>query len=159
MFQAAVGSREGAFFGRSPNGKVFGVIIARGLDLVNVETGEIARVAEGPITAFAWSPDGSCLAFDLREKQHDEIWMIEMKDLQRLWVADPASARERASAPAGRAVPPKPPRVESRNPPPVPNQSPPRLPGSGQLPADPPELMTPIPKYERPEFETRRAGG
>ena len=70
--------------------------------LLKVDTGEIAHVAEGPFTAFVWSPDGSHMVFG-KDEQHHEIWMVETKDLQRLWVAAIPRPRERARL---RALPP-----------------------------------------------------
>ena len=46
-------------------------------------------MAEGPFTDPAWSPDGSKLAFDLRDGNVREIWMIETKELEKLWKTRP----------------------------------------------------------------------
>ena len=52
---------------------------------MNVETRKVIQVTEGPFTAPAWSPDGAKLAFDRRGEEGYEIWMLQTKDLDRLW--------------------------------------------------------------------------
>ncbi len=76
--------------GWSPDGKLpgygsYGGDNAVGLWIMNVETGKVIQVAEGPFTAPAWSPDGSKLALDRRAGAASEVWIIETKDLERLW--------------------------------------------------------------------------
>jgi Tol biopolymer transport system component len=74
--------------GWSPDGKLLGYGEGDsmvGLWLMNVETGQVVQVAEGPFTAPAWSPDGSILAFDRRANDGWDIWMIETKELEKLW--------------------------------------------------------------------------
>jgi Tol biopolymer transport system component len=53
-----------------------------GLWIMKVDAGKVARVADGPFTSPAWSPDGSRLAFDRRR---NDIWMIKTKELEKLW--------------------------------------------------------------------------
>ena len=83
---------SGFLAGWSPDGKllgygIYGVSDSVGLWITNVDSGRVIQVAEGPFTSPAWSPDGSKLAFDRRAAPASEVWMIETKDLDRLWNA------------------------------------------------------------------------
>ena len=87
-----LGKWRGIVAGWSPDGKLlgygeYGIDSMVGLWLMKVETGQVVQVAEGPFTAPAWSPDGSKLAFDRRGYDDSEIWMIETKELEKLWDA------------------------------------------------------------------------
>jgi hypothetical protein len=48
-----------------------------------METKEFKKIASGPCTMPAWSPDGSELAVDLREGERSEVWVIETKELEK----------------------------------------------------------------------------
>lgn len=87
-----LGKWPGFLAGWSPDGKLlgyggYGRDSMAGLWMMNVDTSQVAQVAKGPFTAPAWSPDGSKLAFDRRAVGSCEIWMIETKELQKLWDA------------------------------------------------------------------------
>ena len=87
-----LGKWDGFLAGWSPDGKLlgygaYGMDNTVGLWMMNVATGQVVQVAEGPFTAPTWSPDGSKLAFDRRANGGIEIWMIETKDLEKLWDA------------------------------------------------------------------------
>ncbi len=98
--------------GFSPDGKEIVACIADtqsgsglALWLLNVESGRGVRVAEGPISAAAWSPDGSKLAFDVRLSSRQEIaeaweiWMLDAGALAGLPVRD--LPRDRYALPEG----------------------------------------------------------
>ena len=83
---------SGFIAGWSPDGKLlgygsYGGDNSVGLWIMNVDTGQVIQVAEGPFTAPAWSLDGSKLAFDRRAGAASEVWTIETKDLEKLWEA------------------------------------------------------------------------
>jgi formylglycine-generating enzyme required for sulfatase activity len=85
-----LGKWPGFLAGWSPDGKLlgygtYGGDSMIGLWMTNVDTAQVVRVAEGPFTAPAWSPDGSKLAFDRRGNDGWEIWMLDTKELEKLW--------------------------------------------------------------------------
>jgi hypothetical protein len=72
--------------GWSPDGKCLGFgghggCQSRGLWLLDIERNQAVRVAFGPVTTPAWSPDQSRLAFDLHQPSGSEVWMIETRNM------------------------------------------------------------------------------
>jgi Tol biopolymer transport system component len=50
----------------------------------NSRPSSVTRTMYAPRAAPAWSPDGTKLAFDRRDPDQSEIWMIETKELEQL---------------------------------------------------------------------------
>ncbi len=80
--------------GWSPDGKLLGYgtdggVSTVGLWLMQVESDQVIQVAEGPFTAPVWSPDSSKFVFDRRGNNSWEIWMIDSKELEKLWETMP----------------------------------------------------------------------
>ena len=109
---------RGFLGGFSPDGKQIGYGgYGRGDDfgvwVFDLETGRAARLASGPFTMPAWSPDGSKIALDLRVSTGDEVWMIEAKALAglptiRLPQGPPPTAPRLVPTPARPPVPDRP---------------------------------------------------
>ena len=52
-----------------------------GLWSFNLETQQYKQILSGPYTIPVWSPDGSKIAFDRRDGNRNEVWVIETKYL------------------------------------------------------------------------------
>ena len=74
----------------SPDGKQIGLGtcytnsgFGNGFWIFTLETKKFKKIASGPYTMPAWSPDGSRIAVDYRGDDRSEVWVIETKNLKK----------------------------------------------------------------------------
>ncbi|MGA2617426.1 MAG: hypothetical protein ABSF26_07440 [Thermoguttaceae bacterium] len=103
-----VASAADCLLGWSPDGKRLafgdqGSGQSGGLWLLDIERNQAVRVALGPVTMPAWSPDQSRLAFDLNLPSGPQIWTIETKNMNVEELPPLAMATDRSTVPEAAA--------------------------------------------------------